>query len=204
MPSNEYKVYKVQHTLGMQDPLMGDETRYHNVLFVETEADGGGQIFNVTGDLVSGMVYETESAQNPELSQTFFAKEYLGRIRHEDYPARLDKVLRTLPPPPRQRAFNPRTMATEQIKSDGSFYEANEQKPPYMKCTEWTEQLAIPALYQNQLLHNDLDQAQPGGSSSQAQTAQVETVAAKARTGWVWDESRNRYRYWDGQEWVWQ
>ncbi|KAF2033737.1 hypothetical protein EK21DRAFT_98136 [Setomelanomma holmii] len=130
----------------MQDPLMGNGTRYHNVLFVETQADGGGQIFHVTGDLVSGMRYENKPGRNPELSQTYYAKTYLGRIRSEDYPTRLDQVLQTLPPPHRQRAFNPKTMATEQIRPDGSFYQANEQKPPYIKCIEWTEQRAIPAL----------------------------------------------------------
>ncbi|KAF2741246.1 hypothetical protein EJ04DRAFT_530334 [Polyplosphaeria fusca] len=115
---------------------MGNETRYHNVLFVETQPEGGGQIFHVTGDLVSGMRYEQKAGQKPELSQTFYAKTNLGRIRVEDYPAHLDEVLQTIPPPPRQRAFNPKTMRTEQIKSDGSFYGPNEQTPPYIKCTE--------------------------------------------------------------------
>lgn len=205
MPGYGYKVYKIQYRLGVQDPMMGNETRYHNVLFVETRADGGGQIFHVTGDLVSGMRYENKPGQNPELSQTYHAKTYLGRIRLEDYPARLDQVLQTVPPPHRQRAFNPRTMATEQCKPNGSFYEANEQRPPYIKCTEWTEQKALPALYRYQLLRNDLDQAPLGGGSSQAQTAQVTTTAAAAAsTGWVWDEDKKRYRYWNGQEWVWQ
>lgn len=204
MPGYGYNVYKVQYTLAMQDPMMGNETRYHNVLFVETQADGGGQNFHVTGDLISGMKYENKSGQNPELSRTYHAKTYLGRIRYEDYPVRLDQVLQTVPPPHRQRAFNPKTMATEQIKPDGSFYEVNEEKPPYIKSTEWTEQRALPALYQHQLLHNDLEQAPLGGGSSQSQTAQAGTAAAAPGTGWVWDEDRKRYRYWNGQDWVWQ
>ncbi|KAF2623979.1 hypothetical protein BU25DRAFT_304479, partial [Macroventuria anomochaeta] len=115
---------------------MGNEPRYHSVLFVETQADGGGQIFHVTSDLVSGRRCENKSGRNPELSQTYYAKTHLGRIRLEDYPERLDQLLQTVPPPHRQRAFNPKTMATEQIKPNGSFYEANEQKPPYIKCTK--------------------------------------------------------------------
>ncbi|KAF1842084.1 uncharacterized protein K460DRAFT_370088 [Cucurbitaria berberidis CBS 394.84] len=162
MSGQGYNLYKVQYTLGMQDPLMGSETRYHTVLFVETKADGGGHTFQVNGDLVSGMSYESISGPNPELSQTYFAKTHLGRIRIEDYPERLDGLLQTVPPPPRQRAFNVKTMRTEQIKPDGTFYQADEQRPPFIKCTEWTEQQALPALYQHQLLHNNLQQAPLG------------------------------------------
>ncbi|CBX91615.1 hypothetical protein IAQ61_010918 [Plenodomus lingam] len=115
---------------------MGSETRYQNVLFVETKADGGGHIFHVTGDLVSGMRFHSKPGREPEMSQTFYAKTYLGRIRIEDYPARLNQVLQTAPPPGRQRAFNPKTMRIEQIKTDGTFYEAHEQRPPFIKCTE--------------------------------------------------------------------
>lgn len=199
-----YNVYKVQYTLGMQDPMMGDETRYHNILFVETQADGGGQIFHVTGDLVSGMRYESKSGRNPELSQTYHAKTYLGRIRVEDYPTRMDQVLQAVPPPHRQRAFNPTTMKTEQVKADGSFYDSDEQRPRYIKCTEWTEQRALPALYQHQLLHKNLSQAPLGGDGSQAQTTQATTDAAGPSTGWVWDNDQQKYRYWDGQKWIWQ
>ncbi|CAO2651186.1 Nn.00g094830.m01.CDS01 [Neocucurbitaria sp. VM-36] len=203
MPGYGYNVYKVQNKLAMQDHMMGNETRYHTVIFVETQADGGGYTFHVTGDLVKGMKYESKPG-NPELSRSFHAKTYLGRIRREDYPARLDQVLQTVPPPHRQRAFNPDTMATEQIKPDGSFYRANEQRPPFIKCTEWTEQRALPTLYQYQLLHNDLAQAPLQGGSGQAQTAQVATAATAASTEWVWDENRKSWRYWNGQNWVWQ
>ncbi|KAH7095648.1 hypothetical protein FB567DRAFT_35326 [Paraphoma chrysanthemicola] len=156
MPGTGYNVYKVQYPLGLQDPMMGNETRYHTVLCVETDAEERGQVFHVTGDLVSGMRYERRDV---DPSQTYHAMTYLGRIRSEDYPERLEQVLQTVPPPLRQRAFNPKTMTTEQIKPDGSFYSANEPKPSYIKCTEWIEQRAIPALYQHQLLHSDLDRA---------------------------------------------
>jgi hypothetical protein len=64
----------------MQDPLMGPQTRYHTVLFVQTEEDGGGRIFHVIGDIVQahGMQYESKPAQRPELSGTFFAKSFLA------------------------------------------------------------------------------------------------------------------------------
>ncbi|KAJ8109168.1 hypothetical protein OPT61_g7658 [Boeremia exigua] len=199
-----YNVYRVQSTLAMQDPMMGNETRYHNIIFVETQADGGGQIFQVTGDLVSGMTYENRPGPNPEKSEIYHSKTHLGRIRLEDYPTRLDQVLQAEPPPHRQRAFNPKTMATEQIKPNGSFYDADEQRPQYVKCTEWIEQQALPALYRYQLLHDDLGQAPLEGGSSQAPTTHVTTTAATVGTGWVWDEVAKRYRCRNRQEWVWQ
>jgi hypothetical protein len=208
MSGQGYNVYKVQYRLGVQDPLMGGEIRYHNVLFVETDTDGGGKIFHVTGDLVSGMRYESKDGKRPDRSETYHAKIYLGRIRIEDYPDRLEQVLRAVPAPHQQRAFNPRTMQTEQIKQDGTFYAPNEQRPPYIKCTEWTEQRAIPALHQYQLLHSNLTQGPLEGASvpgNAAQTTQVANAAGNtASTSWVWDESFRRYRYWNGQSWVWQ
>jgi hypothetical protein len=52
--SQEFEVYKVQYKLGIQDPDF-NYTRYHTVIFVKPDADGGGYIHHVTGDLVTGM-----------------------------------------------------------------------------------------------------------------------------------------------------
>jgi hypothetical protein len=41
----------------MQDPDF-NYTRYHTVVFVQTDADDGGYIHHVTGDLVTGMQYQ--------------------------------------------------------------------------------------------------------------------------------------------------
>ncbi|KAH9220779.1 hypothetical protein DL95DRAFT_266785, partial [Leptodontidium sp. 2 PMI_412] len=56
------------------------------------------------------------------------------------------------PPPPKQKHFNVETMRTEQMKPDGTFYQPDEYRPPTIKCTEWTENQAIPALYESGVL----------------------------------------------------
>ncbi|ELR04971.1 hypothetical protein VC83_02858 [Pseudogymnoascus destructans] len=38
-------------------------------------------------------------------------------------------------------------MRAEQMKAEGSFYEPGEGRPRMVKCTEWTVEQAIPALY---------------------------------------------------------
>jgi hypothetical protein len=135
------------------------------------------------------MKFEIKLGQNPELSHSFPEKTYLGRIRVEDYPARLTEVLRSVPPPHCQRAFNPETMRTEQIKPDRTSYGPNEQRPQYIKCTEWTEQRALPALYQHQLLHNNLQQApleQAIWQESSSRTSQAaNTPVGTGSSGWI-------------------
>ncbi|XMA07256.1 hypothetical protein WAI453_000047 [Rhynchosporium graminicola] len=135
----------------MSDPDMPGP-RYHNVIFVETQKDGSGIVHHVTGDITSGMVYATKQGRRPETSDTFYAKEFLGTIESVNYPAEIDRVLNAQPPPPKQKHFNIRTMRTEQMKPDGSFYESGEPRPPMIKCTKRTEEQAIPALYNSGIL----------------------------------------------------
>jgi hypothetical protein len=78
---------------------------------------------------------------------------YLGQIRVSYYPEEVERPLQSVPPPPRQRKFNPSTMTYDQCKPDGTFYQPHGARPPYSKCTERTEQKAIPALQQLGLLH---------------------------------------------------
>jgi len=112
MTAYGYDVYKVRYKLGMQDPLMGPEVRYHTVVFVETEANGGGRIFHVIGDIMraQGMEFESKSARSPDESATFHEKVLLGRTPVEYYPDYFESVLRAQPPPGRQRIFNPKTI----------------------------------------------------------------------------------------------
>ncbi|KAI9758954.1 MAG: hypothetical protein M4579_002694 [Chaenotheca gracillima] len=156
MSASKYNVYKVQYRLGTQDPFM-QGTRYHTVVFVETDADGGGYVHHVIGDVVSahGMTYERRPEPVPEQSDTFHGKVYLGSISASKYPDVMEQVLRAIPTPPRQRVFNPSTMAYEQCRPDGSLYGPHEVRPKYSKCTEWTEQRAIPVLYQHGLIQTN-------------------------------------------------
>lgn len=98
------------------------------------------------------MVYNTRIDQDPELDTMFFAKHFLGVLKVEDYPDKLDGILKALPLPKKQRSFNPKTMRTEQHKSPGVFYEPGEERPPMVKCTEWTLNQAIPALVEAGIL----------------------------------------------------
>jgi hypothetical protein len=149
-----YDVYKVQYRLGLQDPALS-ETRYHTAIFVHTDADGAGFIHEVHGDIASGtgMKYGRKHEEAPELSDTFHAKTLLGKVLANDYPGPVEALLHTVPPPPRQKRFDPASMSWEQCKSDGTPYASHETRPPYSKCTEWTEQRAIPALLRAGLIH---------------------------------------------------
>lgn len=146
-----YKVYKIRYTIAIPDPDM-PSPRYHNVIFVETGPDGSGIIHHVTGDITSGMYYDTKRGRRPEESESFYAKEYLGVVKTSDYPHRVDQVLRAQPPLPKQKHFNVKTMKMEQIKPDGTFYAPGEPRRPMIKCTEWTVNQAIPALYASRIL----------------------------------------------------
>ena len=147
-----YDVYKLQNELSFQDTSTIGK-RYHTGIFVETtSADGSGTIHHVTGDLVKGMTYETRIEKAPENLEVFHAKTFLGKVLVNDYPAKLDAILQSLEPPCQQKWFNTLTMTYEQRKPDGTFYGLDEARPSLFKCTEWTEQRAIPALLQAGLL----------------------------------------------------
>ncbi|KFY87092.1 hypothetical protein V498_07289 [Pseudogymnoascus sp. VKM F-4517 (FW-2822)] len=83
-----FNVYRVQFTMAMPDPdmpsVMPDpdmpRPRYHNVIFVETEADGSGAVHHVTGDITSGMTYATRREGRPEDSEIFVQKEFIGTV----------------------------------------------------------------------------------------------------------------------------
>lgn len=189
MSAQAYTVWRVQYKLGLQDPAF-TETRYHNVIFVATGQDGSGQIHHVTGDIASegGMHYQRKAGRVPEESESFHARQYLGWVPVSCYPETFDAVLQSLPTPPRQRRFNPTTMKYERCRSDGTFYGPNENPPSLIKCTEWTEQSAIPALRQHGLI----------------QTGEFPEPTSTTASGWVWDKDKNRYRFWDGSKWIWQ
>ncbi|KAH8812632.1 hypothetical protein F5884DRAFT_314137 [Xylogone sp. PMI_703] len=146
-----YDVYRVKYNIAIADPDM-PSPRYHNVIFVKTEDNGDGFVHEVAGDITSGMYYDTRSSKWPDNSDDCHSKELLGTIKASDYPDELDQVLRALPPPPKQKHFNPQTMRTEQIKPDGTFYEPGESGPPMIKCTEWIANQAVPALYASGIL----------------------------------------------------
>ena len=70
--------------------------------------------------------------------------------------------------------------------ANGSLYDENEERPAYVKCTEWVEQSAIPALEQAGILHKD-------GIVSSTEAASGSQTGTTSSPGWVWN----------GKEWVW-
>ncbi|EQK97766.1 hypothetical protein OCS_06522 [Ophiocordyceps sinensis CO18] len=147
--SQWYRVYKLRFNLAMQDPDM-PIPRFHTQIFIETNAEGPGTgtKHHVIGDIVTGMYYESKPCHNPDRSESLYSKELLGYTNASIYPQEFDKILSGIPAPPRQKAFNAKTMRTEPVKSwePLTFYEPGEPRQPLVKCTEWTEQQAIPTL----------------------------------------------------------
>ncbi|KAJ5385538.1 hypothetical protein N7517_003449 [Penicillium concentricum] len=147
--SQIYPVYKVKLKLGIQDPDM-PSPRYHTILFVQTNAQGprSGIKHHVTGDIVTGMHYEPAKYDDPETDENFFSKELIGHTRALNYPQNWNDILKSIPAPGKQKAFNKVTMKTEPVKSwdPVTFYEPGEPRRPLIKCTEWIEDHAIPIL----------------------------------------------------------
>lgn len=107
-----YKVYKVSYLGGQRD---------HHSIFVETESDGSGVIFQVTGDIQNGMRYESKSAKKPEDSHSFVSKEYLGTVSAANYSS-IGTVCSSNPPPKKQFNGPKRLYPSE----------------PLRRCQEWT------------------------------------------------------------------
>ena len=86
---------------------MPSGTRYHNVIFVETDSDSSGQILQVVGSIgdADGMEFNEKRGRKPEDSETYVRKHFLGRLQTSDY-ENVVRLLQTVTPPPRQRNFN--------------------------------------------------------------------------------------------------
>ncbi|KAI1389527.1 uncharacterized protein F4822DRAFT_427876 [Hypoxylon trugodes] len=99
--SYNYAVYKLRFTLAQQDPdIIG--TRYHTVIFVETNANRSGTMYHVTGDITSGMIYQSKLYNDPELSLSFHSKDFLGYTTKSL--SAWENLLRGVPPPEKQKA----------------------------------------------------------------------------------------------------
>ncbi|ESZ93707.1 hypothetical protein SBOR_5892 [Sclerotinia borealis F-4128] len=153
MTSPTHKIYKIQWHLAFQDPLMPQTTRYHTNIFIETQSDGSGTIHEVNGDIVSinGMTYFQIPSPPPQSLESFYRRSLLGEIDISDL-EEVTEVLKSTAAPPRQRWFSPRSMKMEACKVDGSPYGEGEKVPAYWKCTEWTNEKAIPALLAKRLI----------------------------------------------------
>ncbi|KAJ0413107.1 hypothetical protein BJY00DRAFT_322506 [Aspergillus carlsbadensis] len=150
-----HDVFLARYTLAIQDPDTPGP-RYHTGIFVATSSDGSGILHQVTGDVTSpgGMVYTPTAEPAPQDSEAFHSVEKLGVTPADRYPGDWEDVLRGIPPPPQQKAFNVRTMRTEPFKSREPliFYEGGDERRALVKCTEWTLERAVPSLREGGLI----------------------------------------------------
>ncbi|TPR12034.1 Fungal specific transcription factor domain family protein [Aspergillus niger] len=103
-----YPVYIIRTHLAMPDPDL-PSPRYHTAIFVEIDpVTGSGTINEVTGDITSpeGMYCESKLAPQPESVDNIFSRTLLGMTDEAHYPNSWDNVLRDIPAPPQQKAFN--------------------------------------------------------------------------------------------------
>ncbi|TGJ86904.1 hypothetical protein E0Z10_g1879 [Xylaria hypoxylon] len=100
------------------------------------------------------MVYQWKPSRVPEQSSTFDTKEFLGYTAKANQHKAWDDVLRRVPAPGKQKAFNVKTMKMGPLKTLNplTFYELKEKRRPLIKCTEWINHRAIPALKNARLI----------------------------------------------------
>ncbi|EFR02414.1 hypothetical protein MGYG_05410 [Nannizzia gypsea CBS 118893] len=110
--------------------------RDHHAIFVETSENGEetGRLFQVTGNIQSGMTFEQRPEGKPETSSSFISKQGIGTVTHANY-CRIQNICENIPPPKKQ------------------FEGAKKLYPgePIRRCQEWTAE-AVQALKDAQIL----------------------------------------------------
>lgn len=114
-----YDVYRVE-SAGMP--------RDHHAIFVQTNNDGSGHTFQVTGNIQTGMVYEDKPTERPEDLATYQGKLLIGTVTAANYD-RIKEVCKGIPAPKKQFDGPRRLFPNEQLR----------------RCQEWTKE-AIDAL----------------------------------------------------------
>ncbi|KAM3553294.1 hypothetical protein MY1884_006756 [Beauveria asiatica] len=109
--------------------------RDHYAIFVETEQDGAGTVFQATGNIQNGMTFQVKTNHRPETSPEFLRRELLGWVAPEDL-HRVEQVCAGLPPPKKQFEGARRLYPQE----------------PLRRCQEWTRE-AVDALVVAGILH---------------------------------------------------
>ena len=125
-----YKVFIVTST-GMP--------RAHHSLFVETNdpSPSAGHIFQVTGNIQSGMVFEDKTYANPpeEENPSFISKVAIGTVAENHYPHKFREICLSVGAPKKQFDGPKRLFPHE----------------PLRRCQEWTAD-AIRALRESGVL----------------------------------------------------
>lgn len=103
--------------------------RDHHSIFVETQDDQSGWIFEVVGNIQNGMIHRDTEAKKPELSVTFQEKVLIGKIVAANF-HQIKPICESVPAPKKQ--------------FDGAQRICPEE--PSRRCQEWTKE-AINALH---------------------------------------------------------
>jgi hypothetical protein len=102
--------------------------RNHHAIFVELVHDGEGEIYQVIGDILTGMQHERKDVKRPDKSASYMSMEQIGTVSHENYD-RIESIVFAIEAPKKQfdgpKRLNPRE--------------------PLRRCQEWTKE-AIQAL----------------------------------------------------------
>ncbi|KAJ3499405.1 hypothetical protein NLG97_g346 [Lecanicillium saksenae] len=122
--------------------------RNHHAIFVETELDGSGLVFHVTGNVQSGMQFESKNGKRPENSASFDTKTYLGWVSASNLHY-IGETCSSIPPPKKQFQGPKRLYPNE----------------PLRRCQEWTNEAV------NALITRGILQTQAHATSSTAQQA---------------------------------
>jgi hypothetical protein len=102
--------------------------RDHHTIFIETNSDGSGYIYQVAGDIQNGMSHSHKPGKKPEDSYTFVSKEFIGTVSTANYP-QVATICNGIPPPKKQFQGPRRLYPNE----------------PLRRCQEWNGE-AIQAL----------------------------------------------------------
>lgn len=122
-----YNVYRVSYT-GLP--------RDHHAIFVEMNNDKSGWLFQVTGDIQTGMRHNDKAARKPEESGTYQSKIAIGTVATEDF-ERIKPTCESILAPKKQYD-GPRRLYPRE---------------PVRRCQEWTQE-AIDALVKEGILKN--------------------------------------------------
>lgn len=101
----------------------------HIAIFVETEPDDDGRIFNVTGDILNGMTYEARPSSNPihTLSYVLGTLTRIGTVMQQDMP-RFEEACEAVEVPEAQLFLNGKP---------------KDPSKPVRRCGEWVEDAKV-------------------------------------------------------------
>lgn len=121
-----YNVYRIAY---------GGMPRDHHAIFVETNSDETGWLFQVVGNIQEGMRHDDKPAKKPEDSTTFQERTFIGTVTVANFD-RIKPICESIPPPKKQ-FHGPRRLYPQE---------------PIRRCQEWTKE-AIDALVEAQVLN---------------------------------------------------